>query len=103
VVHIVSSAYNWIFAVPERYPGFRAAVTEMWATQPNFSEAQLASIKLRTAIVIGDHDEVVPRDITEWLAKTIPGAKLIILPGVGHRALIEDPSGYVSAVQSFVD
>lgn len=100
---IVRSAYASILAALGRYPDLRGAVTEMWATQPNFSEAQLASIKVRTAIVIGDHDEVIRQDHTEYLAKTIPGAKLIVLPGVGHMAPIEDPSAYVSAVESFVD
>jgi pimeloyl-ACP methyl ester carboxylesterase len=56
-----------------------------------------------TAIVIGDNDDVVRRDHAEYLAKTIPGAKLIVLPGVGHSAPIEDPSAYVSAVRSFLD
>jgi pimeloyl-ACP methyl ester carboxylesterase len=101
--HVVRSAYASILATLGRYPDLRSAVTAMWATQPNFSEAQLASIKVRTAIVIGDHDEVIRRDHTEYLAKTIPGAKLIVLPGAGHMAPVEDPSAYVGAVESFVD
>ena len=103
LVRVVRSAYKSLFNTPGRYSDLRDAVTEMWATQPNFSEAQLASIKVMTAIVIGDNDDVVRRDHAEYLAKTIPGAKLIVLPGVGHSAPIEDPSAYVSAVRSFLD
>lgn len=103
VVRFVRTAYKSLFATPERYPDLGNAVTEMWATQPDFSTDQLASIKVRTAIVIGDHDEVIRRDHTEYLAKTIPGAKLIVLPGVGHMAPIEEPAAYANAVLSFVD
>jgi pimeloyl-ACP methyl ester carboxylesterase len=103
VDYIVRSISNRLFVTPERYPDLRAAIEKMWETQADFSESQLASIKVRTVIAIGDHDEVVPRDVAEWQAKTIPGAKLIVLPGVGHMAPIEDPSGYVNVVKSFVD
>ena len=101
--HIVWSAIKSVFTTLGGYRDLRGAVAEMWATQPNFSEAQLASIRVRTAIVIGDHDDVIRRDHTDYLARTIPGAELIILPGVGHMAPIEDPSAYVGAVRSFVD
>jgi pimeloyl-ACP methyl ester carboxylesterase len=97
------SVYHRLFSAPEENPDLRKMVTEMWATQPNFTTAQLASIKVRTAIVIGDHDEVVRRDHTEYLARTIPGAKLITLPDVGHMAPLEDPSTYVTAVRDFID
>jgi pimeloyl-ACP methyl ester carboxylesterase len=76
---------------------------ELWATEPHYTRAQLAAIKVRTAIVIGSEDKVVRRDHTEYLARTIPGARLIILPDVGHEAVRQDPGGYARAVLSFLD
>jgi pimeloyl-ACP methyl ester carboxylesterase len=75
----------------------------LWATEPHYSRDQLASIKVRTAIVIGAEDKVVRLDHTQYLTRTIPGAHLVILPKVGHEAVRQDPDGYARAVLSFLD
>jgi pimeloyl-ACP methyl ester carboxylesterase len=46
---------------------------------------------------------MVRRDHTEYMARTIPGAKLIILPDVSHFALLQDPVTYVRTVLDFID
>jgi pimeloyl-ACP methyl ester carboxylesterase len=63
----------------------------------------LAAIRVPSAIVLGDHDEAITRTHTEYLAKTIPGAKLIILPQVSHFAMLQDPAGYTKAIRDFID
>jgi pimeloyl-ACP methyl ester carboxylesterase len=55
-----------------------------------------------TAIVIGDHDEAISRAHTEYLAATIPGAALVILPQSSHFAMLQDPDGYASAAVAFI-
>jgi pimeloyl-ACP methyl ester carboxylesterase len=95
--------YERLSPTPDRYMAFRKAVFEMWATEPHFTREQLASIKVRTAIVIGDHDQMVRRDHTVDLARAIPGAQLIILPEVSHFALLQDPVTYVRTVLDFID
>ena len=77
-------------------------IHELWATEPHYSHDQLTSISVRTAIVIGDQDEVIRLGHTEYLARTIPGAQLIILHGVGHAAVLQDPTGYAHTVLDFV-
>jgi pimeloyl-ACP methyl ester carboxylesterase len=78
-------------------------IFQLWATEPHYTEQQLASIRVRTAIVTGDHDNAVRLDHTKYLARTIPGAQLIILPDVGHAAMLQDPAGYAKAVLDFID
>ena len=78
-------------------------IFRLWATEPHYTEQQLASIPVRTAIVTGDHDSVVRLDHTKYLARTIPGAQLIILHDVGHPAVLQDPAGYAQAVLNFMD
>jgi pimeloyl-ACP methyl ester carboxylesterase len=95
--------YRRLSPTPDHFMAFRKAVFEMWASEPHFTPKQLASVKVRTAIVIGDHDQMVRRDHTVYLARTIPGAQLIILPDVGHFALLQDPVTYVRTVLDFVD
>ncbi len=75
----------------------------MWATQPDWTKAQLSKIAVPTAIVIGDHDEAISRKHTDYMARVIPGAKLIILKDVGHFAMLQDPEAYTKAILDFLD
>jgi pimeloyl-ACP methyl ester carboxylesterase len=87
---------------PDQYDAFVEQISHMWATQPNWSDAELAKITVPTAIVLGDHDEAIKRDHTEHMAQVIPGAQLIILEGAGHSAMLQDPTGYTKAVRDFL-
>jgi pimeloyl-ACP methyl ester carboxylesterase len=73
----------------------------MWASQPNWPDSDLQSIKVPTAIVLGDHDEAVDRKHTEYIASMVPGSKLIILKDASHFAMLQDPAGYTKAVRDF--
>lgn len=75
----------------------------MWASQPNWNDDDLKKIKTPVAIVLGDHDEAITREHTEYMAKTIPGAKLVILDNASHFAMLQDPEGYNKAVRDFID
>jgi pimeloyl-ACP methyl ester carboxylesterase len=87
---------------PREIKAFLASIRRMWATQPNWTKAQLEKIRVPTAVVLGDHDEAVSRAHTESMARTIPGAKLIILKDVGHFALLQDPDAYTKAILDFL-
>jgi pimeloyl-ACP methyl ester carboxylesterase len=51
-----------------------------------------------TLIIWGDRDQVVPRGCAEAYAEAIPGARLEIIPGAGHRPEIEDRERFVELV-----
>jgi pimeloyl-ACP methyl ester carboxylesterase len=82
---------------------FLASIEKMWATEPNWTKAQLSKIRAPVAIVTGDHDEAIKRDHTDTMASVIPGAKLVILKDVGHFAMLQDPDAYTKAVLDFLD
>jgi pimeloyl-ACP methyl ester carboxylesterase len=63
----------------------------------------LGKIPVPTAIVLGDHDEAIKRDHTEYMASAIPGAKLVILNETSHFAMLQDPEGYTRAVLDFLE
>jgi pimeloyl-ACP methyl ester carboxylesterase len=50
-----------------------------------------------------DHEQFIARSHTESLAKLIPGAKLLILPNVGHGGPQQDPRAFHRAVEAFLD
>jgi pimeloyl-ACP methyl ester carboxylesterase len=95
--------YNEISPTPDQYDAFVEQISNMWASQPNWSDDDLKKIKTPVAIVLGDHDEAITREHTDYMAKTIPGAKLIILKDASHFAMLEDPEGYNKAARDFID
>lgn len=95
--------YKKISPTPDQYDAFVKQISEMWGSEPNWSDEQLKTIKTPTEIVLGDHDEAVSREHTEYLAKTVPGAKLVLLKNVSHFAMLQDPAGYNAAIRDFID
>jgi pimeloyl-ACP methyl ester carboxylesterase len=94
--------YRLLSPTPGEYLAFLAQIQSMWAQQPNITQAQLSGIKVPTAIADGAHDEAIKREHTEYLAHTIPGATLIILPDVSHFGMLQNPAEFSDAVVRFL-
>ncbi|WP_047305890.1 alpha/beta fold hydrolase [Pseudomonas fluorescens] len=95
--------YSRLSPTPKEYPAFVEQIGHMWASQPNWSDADLARIKTPVLIVDGDHDEAIKREHTEYMAQAIPGAGLLILPNVSHFAFLQDPGLFNAALEHFLD
>jgi pimeloyl-ACP methyl ester carboxylesterase len=87
---------------PDEYEAFLNQIGAMWASQPNWTETDLARIRTPVLIVDGEHDEAIRREHTEMLAKEIPGAQLLILPSVSHFAMLQNPGEFNAAVLKFL-
>jgi pimeloyl-ACP methyl ester carboxylesterase len=98
-----SGEYAKLSPTPKDFQGFLDQIGKMWASQPDFTDAQLAAITTPTWIVDGDRDEAIKRENTEYMASHIPGAGLLILPQVSHFAFLQDPEGFNAAVLHFLD
>ena len=53
-------------------------------------------------IVQSEHDEFIKREHAEYLARSIPGAELILLPGVSHFAPLQRPEQFNSVMLAFL-
>jgi pimeloyl-ACP methyl ester carboxylesterase len=95
--------YARISPTPQDYDAFVAAISAMWNSQPNFTIGDLAKITAPTMIADGEYDEAIRREHTETLARAIPGAKLVIMPGVSHFAHFQAPEEYNRTVLAFID
>lgn len=95
--------YARISPTPHDFKAFKAAIVKMWDTEPNYTAADLGRIRTPTAIVDGDHDEAIKPEHTRYLARSIPGARLIILKGVSHFAMLQQPATFDAAVIGFLD
>lgn len=94
--------YERLSKTPGEYEAFLEAVGAMWASQPDFKPEELAKISVPVAIADGEHDEAIRQEHNEEMAKAIPGAELIILPGVSHFAFWQKPEEFNKAVLDFL-
>jgi pimeloyl-ACP methyl ester carboxylesterase len=94
--------YALISPTPNQHDAFEAQIGKMWADQPNWTDSQLRAIKSPVLVVDGDHDEGIKREHTEYIAATIPGAGLLILPNVSHFAFLQDSALFNAALLDFL-
>ena len=94
--------YEKLSPTPKDYDAFVAQITKMWETQPHFSDAELAGIRVPTWIVDADHDEAIKRENTLYMADHIPDSGLLLLPETSHFAFIQDPALFNDAVLHFL-
>lgn len=95
--------YARLSPTPDQFDAFVAQISEMWASQPNWTDDQVKAITVPVAVVAGDHDEAILPAHTEKIAALIPGAKLVILPDASHFAMLQAPGEYTAAIRAFID
>jgi len=95
--------YRALSPTPDGYHDFLLEIEKMWATQPHWTAADLASIHVPTWIVDADHDEAIKRENTEFMASSIPGTGLLIQPEVSHFSFLQDPVQFNSDVLHFLE
>jgi pimeloyl-ACP methyl ester carboxylesterase len=63
----------------------------------------LTQISCPTLVLTGELDELIPPQNSAMMARLVPHAKLVIIPGGGHRVLWEDPEACIDAISEFLD
>jgi pimeloyl-ACP methyl ester carboxylesterase len=58
---------------------------------------------LPTLLVWGQADAIVPKGCISAYQHAIAGAKVVEIPGVGHRPEIENAEAFVKAVRTFLE
>ena len=94
--------YARLSTTPDQFDEFFEAVGLMQRTQPNYSALDLAEISVYVAIVRSEHDEFIKREHAEYLARTIPNAEFVYLPGVSHFAPLQRPEQFNRAMLAFL-
>lgn len=62
---------------------------------------RLATIKVPTLILVGEHDESDP-SMSQVMHDKIAGSKLLILPGSGHMTFVDQTGMFLKAVEEFL-
>ena len=99
-------------APPESQALVRQMVTEndrLWTVPrdlmkgpPRNAVDRLDEVRVPTLVLIGEHD-ALQREPAELLAKRIPGARLVVIPGGGHLLNLTSPKEFEAAVSSFLN
>jgi magnesium chelatase accessory protein len=63
--------------------------------------ARLPSLKPRLLLIAGAQDGAVPPSVAETIQKLVPGAELVMQPGLGHLAHEEAPAETVKLIREF--
>ena len=106
VAHILArhaKDYARLSQTPAEFGAFSKAVAQMMATAPNYRADDLARIQVPVAIASGEYDEFLHRDHLDYLARTIPGARPVLIAGASHFAPLQRPDQFNSALLSFLN
>jgi pimeloyl-ACP methyl ester carboxylesterase len=98
----VRDEYRRLSPTPDQWENFDAAINKMWYSLPAYTADQLRSITVPTTIADGEYDEVIRPDHLQYITATIPHARLVIIPGVSHFAMVQNPTAFGAAVLDFL-
>jgi pimeloyl-ACP methyl ester carboxylesterase len=90
--------YAALSATPDDFAAFVEAVGQMQRTEHNYTATDLARIRVPVTILHAQGDEFIKPDHARYLADTIPGARLVTLPGVSHFAPLQQPDRFNAAM-----
>ena len=65
------------------------------------AEDVLATITVPTLVITGDHDLMTPPSLAQHIARSIPGAELLIVRGGTHYTVVEQPELVSLRVERF--
>jgi len=62
----------------------------------------LSQITSPTLLVRGAETDLLERSTAERMARTIPNCKLVEIPNAGHSVPLDNPEGFIAALQEFL-
>ena len=63
---------------------------------------ELAQIRARTLVIVGDEDVATPLPRAQKIAGAIAGAQLVRIPRAGHSSPVEEPAAVTAAIETFL-
>jgi pimeloyl-ACP methyl ester carboxylesterase len=97
-----SEDYQTTSPDPSRWDEFLNNISNMWATKPNWSMEQIASITTPFLILDGEDEEAIDLNQTKLMAVLMPNAELVLIPGTGHFAMFEKPEEFNRIVLNYL-
>ena len=84
------------------YDAAASALAPVWRQPVTFTKEQLRSIKARTLVSVGDHDEIIALDQVKEMAALIPNGQLAVFKDTSHFAMWQDPAAFNKVLVEFL-
>jgi pimeloyl-ACP methyl ester carboxylesterase len=94
--------YAALSPTPANWQRLLDDLRRMWGSSPTWTRADLSNIRAPTTIVGAEHDEILHHEHTAELAVAIPGARLVVMPGVSHFAMLQDPARFNAELAAYL-
>lgn len=94
--------YTYTAPDPKHRPVIYQKLITMWATQPHYTLEELSRITAPALIIAGEFD-IVKREHTDQLARSIPGSEEFIVPGGTHDVIFEERDIVNAKMLQFLD
>jgi pimeloyl-ACP methyl ester carboxylesterase len=89
-IEMAAADYALLSPNPDNFETFLANISNMWATEPNYTKEEMGSISVPTLILDGILEEAIYPEHDLEMATLIPTADLVLMGGVGHFAMWEN-------------
>ncbi|NBU23486.1 MAG: alpha/beta hydrolase [Actinobacteria bacterium] len=91
------------YTAPLKIAGWERAFWEFNKAPRSLGIAErLSEIKIKTLVITGDNDLVVPTENSERLATELPNADLVVIPQTGHLPNEEKPQDFAAAIIRYI-
>lgn len=94
--------YQKLAADPSKWDAFLANISNMWATEPNYTPEQLGTITTPILVLDGEEEEAILTEHTVEMQSLIPGSELHLIPGTGHFAMWEKPEEFNQIILDYL-
>ena len=86
-----------------RAHGIAHTARQVLARRPTIYSLEdgLRRLRVPTLLIVGEHDDRC-RKIHDFMGRTIPGARSVVLPGLGHLSPLEAPDRFNRLVSRFL-
>lgn len=101
-IEMAAGDYGKLSPNPDNFEVFLANISNMWATEPNYSEEEMGSITVPTLILDGIEEEAIFPEHDLEMATLIPTADLVLMGGVGHFAMWENTEEFNHIILDFL-
>ncbi len=62
---------------------------------------KLDKIEMPTLVIVGEEDVLTPPKLAGYIVERMPKAELLVMPGLGHAAALEDATEFSEAALEF--
>lgn len=100
-IEMAAGDYARLSPNPDNFETFLNNISNMWATEPNYTEEQMQGITVPTLILDGMQEEAIFPEHDLEMARLIPNADLVLMGGVGHFAMWEKTEDFNDIVLDF--